>query len=69
MPKTKKTPKSKLAAQVRRWLKSHDLQAVATRADVPLAWLRAFVKGHTRSPGVDRVEHIYTVITGKELAL
>ena len=70
MPKSSvRVPRSALSAFVRKALRSADLPAIARQSGLPLAWLLAYAKGYTKSPGVNRVEHLYTVITGKKLAL
>jgi hypothetical protein len=64
-----KTPKSRLATVVRALIKKHSPEAVAKGTGLQLGWVRSFVSGAIKSPGVDRVEHLYTVLTGKDLPL
>lgn len=36
---------------------------------VPYHWLKKFANGEYQNPSVNRIEHLYTFYTGKELVL
>jgi len=64
-----KCPPSRLAALVRKMIKKLSPEAVAVSTGVPVWWARDFAHGLVKSPGVDRIEYLYTKLTGKDLAL
>lgn len=42
---------------------------LAEQSSVPYFWLRGFLNGTIKRPGVDRVQKLYEFLSGKKLAL
>jgi len=42
---------------------------IETATKLPVGWLNSFATGQTKNPSVNRIETLYTYLSGKELSL